>query len=483
MSKDNNKRNLFAELDKIFSREDCICCNPKDILPCKNEIEKLIESEKDREEIKENLKIFENSFDTMQLSYKVASNSLYGYYGERNSRFFILPIAESITLTGQEESNIVINRLLQFDYFIIYSDTDSCFINVGKDINKEQIYKRILDKYKENINELKDIETIEQLKEFEKENPEKFEELYRETIIDFILNEYVQKINEISNDILNKLAYLQGEINPKFDDTHFYNYKQEIIARSGIFVSKASGEGEAKKRYTLYLIDKEGVRKDDIECAGCPLKQSAFPQFVRNKFLEFANLILKERFTKYRNFSKSEFEKVIIEFIYNYKKELINYCETWNIEYIGQYKQFTKPFYEYKSKDSFIRFVEFWNKELYKLLKLPKFQIKTRYISLPVKLKKVINKRELEKLNLNENEKEFIKKLLNFIKTNDIKEIVLIDENDKRLISIYKTLFDVNSDKYIENYLINIYKPYLVVLGIDINRALKGQTKTIMDLF
>jgi DNA polymerase elongation subunit (family B) len=230
------------------------------------------------------------------------------------------------------------------------------------------------------------------------------------------------------------------------------------------------------------VIDKEKVRKDDIECAGCPLKQSAFPEFVKQKYLEFVVLLLKERFRKYRNLSKSEFEKLLIEFIYNYKKELIEYCKTWNIEYIAQYKQLTKPFNEYKTKDSFVKFAEYWNNELYKLVKLPQVQLNTRYISIPVKLKKVF-RLDNKDIQLSEEEKTFVKKLVQFVKTNNINEVILVDENDERLMKIYKLLFDVNSDKYIENYLVNIYKPIFVVLNIPIEKALKGITKSVSDLF
>jgi DNA polymerase elongation subunit (family B) len=480
--------NLFQELDKIFSRTDNICSNTDNILPCKNEIDNLIESVKEDKskvvkKLIEYLKIFENTFDTTQLAYKVASNGLYGFFGERNSRFFVLAIAEGITQTGQEESTTVINRLLQFDYFVIYSDTDSCFINVGKDINKEYIYQKLLEKFKEELKEKYNVENIEDLKELEKREPEKFEDYYIETVIEFILNEYVPVINDISNDILNQLAYNQGENNPQYEKTHFYHFKQEIIARSGIFVPKSSGQGEAKKRYTLYVIDKEKVRKDDIECAGCPLKQSAFPEFVKQKYLEFANLLLKERFRKYRNFSKEEFEKILIEFIFNYKNELIEYCKTWNIEYIAQYKQLTKPFNEYKTKDSFVKFAEYWNNELYKLIKLPQVQLNTRYISLPIKPKKIVRIPEILSNKLTEDEKLFMKKLYQFIKTNNINEVILVDENDEKLLEIYKTLFDINSDKYIENYLINIYKPIFTILNIPIEKVLKGITISINDLF
>jgi DNA polymerase elongation subunit (family B) len=162
--------NLFTELDKIFSREDCICCNPDDITSCKNEIDKLIEDSNDKEEIVDeiidNLEIFESSFDTIQLAHKVAGNGLYGFFGERNSRFFVLAIAEGITQTGQEESTTVINRLLQFDYFVIYSDTDSCFINVGKDIDKEYIYQKLFKKFEKQLRDEYNIKSIEELKEF-----------------------------------------------------------------------------------------------------------------------------------------------------------------------------------------------------------------------------------------------------------------------------------------------------------------------------
>lgn len=87
-------------------------------------IKDLIKKEKDKFKL--------SMLDIKQKAIKLSANSLYGYLGYKNSRFYAKSIAALVTATGrsilQDTVNLVRNK---HDLSIIYGDTDSIMINTG----------------------------------------------------------------------------------------------------------------------------------------------------------------------------------------------------------------------------------------------------------------------------------------------------------------------------------------------------------------
>lgn len=74
----------------------------------------------------------ETFYYNKQYTYKILLNSFYGYLGYGRSRFYNINLAEAVTVTGQLLIQNVINELTGRGYKVVYGDTDSSFIALGK---------------------------------------------------------------------------------------------------------------------------------------------------------------------------------------------------------------------------------------------------------------------------------------------------------------------------------------------------------------
>lgn len=77
---------------------------------------------------------------------KVLANSLYGYYGFFGARWYCIECSKSITAWGRHYIHSVINKAEENGFKVIYSDTDSVFLLMGKKTKKD------IEKFTENIN-------------------------------------------------------------------------------------------------------------------------------------------------------------------------------------------------------------------------------------------------------------------------------------------------------------------------------------------
>ena len=77
--------------------------------------------------------------DIKQKSLKISANSLYGYLGYKNSRFYAKDIAALITKTGRRILRNAANIVNKMGYRIIYGDTDSVMVNTMTQNVKEAV--------------------------------------------------------------------------------------------------------------------------------------------------------------------------------------------------------------------------------------------------------------------------------------------------------------------------------------------------------
>ena len=181
-------------------------------------------------------------YNRRQHAYKIKLNDVYGVFAINGWRYTDghKMISSAITLTGQrvtQESikyvNIWMNENLNTidkDY-VVTSDTDSLFIQV-KDIllargidlkNKEQCIKATL--------------------------------------------EIATEIQKVSNKFIGEFAL--KAFNIPNNRNHFFELKQEVVIERGYF--------SGKRRYAMYIVNKEGVDTEELVMMGLDLMKSNMP--------------------------------------------------------------------------------------------------------------------------------------------------------------------------------------------------------------
>ena len=211
-------------------------------------------------------------YDLYQMAFKILQNALYGTYAINSWRFTdgFKICSSAITNSGQrltKESITFVNQYISDQLetdprtFVIASDTDS-------------LYMELTDLLKHRNPDL----------EYE-DRKEKIQRL-------LVLTEELQTVananlNNISQDLFN------------MTDKHHFVLKQEVIAE------KAYWSG--KRRYAMYIVNKEGVEIEELEMKGLDIMKSNFPPLFRN-FGE--NLIKNILFGR----PKTEIDKDVMEF-------------------------------------------------------------------------------------------------------------------------------------------------------------------------
>ena len=207
-------------------------------------------------------------FDRRQHLQKIVLNSLYGVLGLPSFRFYDIDNAEAVTYTGQtlikftkKAVNAYYNKELNdTEDYCIYIDTDSVFYSATPLIKK------------------------------------------RYPDLD------MSNDNQMTKVILNIAGEVQSYLNIGYDyfakkfcnlDKHRFDIKQEVIAKSGLFVTK--------KRYGLKIINDNGKKVNKMLVKGLDTVRSSFPDAMRvmlNKLLE--DILM--------NVPKKELDKFIINF-------------------------------------------------------------------------------------------------------------------------------------------------------------------------
>jgi DNA polymerase elongation subunit (family B) len=181
-------------------------------------------------------------YNKRQHAYKIKLNDVYGCYAINGWRYTDghKMISSAITLTGQrvtQESIKYVNKwmnnklnTIDKDY-VVTSDTDSLFIQV-KDI---LIAKGI------------DLSN-------------------KEACIAATL-EIATEVQKVSNEFIGKFA--MKAFNIPNDREHFFELKQEVVIERGYF--------SGKRRYAMYIVNKEGVPVEELDMKGLDLMKSNMP--------------------------------------------------------------------------------------------------------------------------------------------------------------------------------------------------------------
>ena len=197
-----------------------------------------------------------SKYKNFQLVRKIQLNSAYGAIGNQYFRFFDVALAEAITLSGQlsiqwigDSLNRVMNRLLQTEGvdYIIYSDTDSVYLGLGKVV--EQSFKG---------------------------------ERNSQKVVDF-LDSFCERV--LTPIIEKEFALLADTMNA-YDNKMVMG--REVIAEKGVWTGK--------KRYMLSVWDAEGVRykTPKMKIMGIETARSSTPAYVRKALKTAIEMVLMQ---------------------------------------------------------------------------------------------------------------------------------------------------------------------------------------------
>jgi DNA polymerase elongation subunit (family B) len=195
----------------------------------------------------------EVEYNTLQNALKVKINSMFGFLGNKFSRFYQLDMAEGITLTSQvmlKTGAKLINQVVskytkqQKDY-LIYGDTDSLYFSMEDVVNKF-------------------VPTGTSV----------------ETTIEFMDRFYNSKIKQ---ELENAMSSIQELMNSRVKEIEFV---RDVISDTSIFI--------AKKRYIISVWDAEGKRytEPDLKVMGVESVKTSTPQYCRDKIKELISVML-----------------------------------------------------------------------------------------------------------------------------------------------------------------------------------------------
>lgn len=195
------------------------------------------------------------ALDNLQMAYKILLNGGYGAYGNAAFKYFMLEVAEAITLGGQlsikwiaQKSNEYLNEILGTDGkdYVAAIDTDSVYL----------VMDDFVTKFIPSTDELDIVAKLDMV--FDKKIVPKMSEWYQELA-----------------------DYMQAYENRMF-------MAREVISPNSIWV--------AKKRYTMEVWNSEGVQYDKpkLKVMGLEAVRSTTPAFIKVALKECYQLALRK---------------------------------------------------------------------------------------------------------------------------------------------------------------------------------------------
>jgi hypothetical protein len=161
-----------------------------------------------------------------------------------------------------------------------------------------------------------------------------------EELIQIVLKE-CHKLEDILNKDLLPEFIRMHRANPKYNALKL---KQEVLASNAVFFTK--------KKYGLFIKNKEGKTVSEFDLKGLVIRRSNFPVYTKEKVQALLDMILKV-------------EKINIneikQFIVDTEKEVIQLCNQ-NSKLIAGSVNFSKPLSEYKGKPPYqVQAMILWN--------------------------------------------------------------------------------------------------------------------------
>ena len=181
-------------------------------------------------------------YDTFQLTFKILLNSIYGIFAQKQSPFFDIDHAASVTLTGQavvKQASVIVDDYLKSVYktttpTTIYNDTDSLYLTLDEACKLQNI--KVQDEGSKVTKEMHSL------------------------------------VKEIDGELNSKIStWAVAALNSK--DPRFV-FKREVICDAGIFLRK--------KRYILHVLDQEGVPKNKFKYVGVEIARSSTPAVIKS---------------------------------------------------------------------------------------------------------------------------------------------------------------------------------------------------------
>jgi DNA polymerase elongation subunit (family B) len=240
----------------IASVEKAVFYKRKDV---KNQMKELRNEAAEMEDCPEKTEKQERAKElfALQWAIKILLNAVFGILAVPYSRYFNTNIAEAITSCGRHtilQSEKFVNEFFETDMdakdMVAYIDTDSLFIKLGDYFEKTDADWLASD-----------------------------DSVKIDKILDFsvMLEEYVnERIFEETQ---------KGDYNSQVDDFKIM-FKQEIIAKSALFVKK--------KKYAYWVVNDEGTPADDLAVKGLEIVRSDSAEDIRVRLKHVYELIMKQ---------------------------------------------------------------------------------------------------------------------------------------------------------------------------------------------
>ena len=224
----------------------------------------------------------ERKLDSLQRALKIMMNAFFGILSVPYSRYFNVHIASAITAGGRhtiKEGERFCNELLnnptedmknilkrmkegkdllnpfinpEVKDYVKYIDTDSLFVGIGEwiiDQGYEEVWDVLTDKDK---------------------------------------IKWIKKISAEMESYIDDRIFKEVQISDYNSQVHDFKigFKQEIIAKSALFVKK--------KKYSYHLVDKEGFPKDELKTTGLEIVRSDSSEAVRPRLKRVMEMIVKQ---------------------------------------------------------------------------------------------------------------------------------------------------------------------------------------------